>query len=234
MKYLILLIQDTRRFCVWFYKLELKNKILVSILFMCLWCIVKYETTDTPLAVSPVAEAAEVKKPLTFAKRLGTYNIFLPLFSGHKYWQIPNAPKYKNDTLRACQDSLRSKGITDLNALRYGCSIIAHENGEMTTDRIHAGGGAYGLCGHNVGNVKAFWKKHPESKTFEYQIEYCTKRFADAYYKYNKDIKPSIVQHHCPACAKARVDSCYDHGHRLNKCYFERVTATTRTLELMY
>jgi hypothetical protein len=185
-------------------------------------------------AVSLRIEHAKAAEPeLHFGGKLPEYEIDLPFLTDDKFWQLPKGPEYKNRTLVDCQKALKAKGVTDSQALRYGCSIWLHENGAMAPDLIHPGGTAFGLCGRNVGNAKVWIAAHPKESSYEGQVEYCSSRFAKAYKNYSSSLFRAVVEHHCPSCALANQNSCKERGKILNKCYFQRVTDTANRLALL-
>jgi hypothetical protein len=147
---------------------------------------------------------------------------------GKAIWKLEGGTAHQKSILKQCQERLVLKGVTDPEALKYGCSIYLAENERMDPLRLGDAGHAFGLCQKNLGrkSAQAFLDANPEWKTVDVQLDYCTSRFAKAWKRYG-NVFQATVEHNSPAAAAGKRDACH-----ISPCYFVRVQNKASLLSL--
>jgi hypothetical protein len=184
------------------------------------------------------------QREISLSKQIAARRKAEALAASKGYWQLPGGNPHQNKVLKLYQDALKAKGVTDQEALHYGAAVLISENEPLTLDRLGDSGHAFGICQKSVRPqyAKDFLKKHPEWKTVEKQIDFCTQRFADAWARFKSLTAPhrivtpkkevvlvpegvfrAAVENNCPACSRAGVDSTRANHKPLVPSYFNRV-----------
>lgn len=167
----------------------------------------------SPFRLKPVTEAPHIDPPKENKKAVTTVK------NSDKLWKLVGGTEHQQWVVKRCQEKLIEKGVNDLEARKYGCSIYLAENESMDLTRLGDGGHAFGICQRNLGSkwAKDFLEANPEWKTLEVQLEWCTERYATAWHKY-KNVFQATVEHNCPSCARNNKDACH-----ISPCYSVRV-----------
>ena len=146
-----------------------------------------------------------------------------------KYWVLPpDEEEYKSGRLRVYQNLLRARGITDLETLRLLTAHPMIEVGSLdpSVDGDHgcsAGIPQLHVCSHFGISAKTFRSRHPEWKTWEYQMQFMATEMVKRIKKYG-DVRLAIISWNLPAAANAGVDT--------KARYFEKVKKQSLRLVL--
>lgn len=123
------------------------------------------------------------------------------------------APAYKNERLTYYQEQLIARGITNKEHLKLLTAQVIQENGSLS-ENVHGDGGCsvgilqYNACVHHGVSAKKFLEKHPEWKSWQYQLDRMADMVADRYHNlYAGNIKQVIVHHNRPVDAKRNRDT---------------------------
>lgn len=132
--------------------------------------------------------------------------------SGLAEYVWKGAPAYKNDRLRAYQQMLAERGITNKDHVKLLVAQLIQEAGSLSETTIGDGGCSVGIlqynaCVHHGMNAKRFLQKHPAWKSWEYQLEQMANMVADRYEIYDGNIKQVVVHHNGPVFAKRGTDT---------------------------
>lgn len=128
------------------------------------------------------------------------------------YWQWKGARPYKNERLAYYQQALAARGKFTKEELRLLTAQLIQENGALAEDVIGDHGCSIGIiqyntCAHHKMSGKTFLERHPEWKSWKYQIDYMADWVAGRSKAFNGNIRLMIIDHNCPACAAKGRDS---------------------------
>lgn len=150
----------------------------------------------------------------------------------HFEWK--NQEEYKNIRLREFQEMLCERGIRDPYQVKMFTAQLAQENGTLTADRmgdwectsgkrgkLKGGHCSFGIIQLNTWSshgisAEEFYPKHPEYHDYKFQLAWMADAAKNRLDKWD-NLRIAIIDHNCPACAAAGVDS--------KAGYFKDITA---------
>lgn len=137
-----------------------------------------------------------------------------PFRIGAGWWQWDGASEYKNAVLAHYQRQLYRNGITSRAHLQLLVAQIIQENGALAAHVTH---GDYGcavgipqryICDpYNPALDAETWlRQNPSWYDYRVQIDWLVERVVRSYTLYSGDIRRTVIQHNCPACAAVNSD----------------------------